>query len=213
MDEFRIKNLKSLKDTGFFSIKPITVFIGQNSYGKSSIVRTLPLLKQSTESKTLGTILWDGKYVDFGSFEESINNNSKINGTNEIEFTFRFSSTRFFNRPNYSHYSNQSAPSTQSEVIIKIHGDEYKSGNYSEIEYKIYNQKIVVKFNSKNEILKLEINGADYSSHAREAYSAYKSYNLLPIFIRNREKQNSVIYYLYEKLKNIHIIKLHAKQF
>jgi predicted ATPase len=46
MDSIRIQNLRCLSDTGFIQIKPITVLLGQNSSGKSTFLRVLPLLKQ-----------------------------------------------------------------------------------------------------------------------------------------------------------------------
>lgn len=68
--QIRIKNFRSFKDTGFIDIKPITILIGKNSAGKSSFIRTLPMLKQSVEEKTRSPILLYGNYVDFGSYKD-----------------------------------------------------------------------------------------------------------------------------------------------
>lgn len=37
MKTFRLKGIKGFKDTGDIKLKPITIVIGQNSSGKSSI--------------------------------------------------------------------------------------------------------------------------------------------------------------------------------
>jgi len=67
--KLRIKNFRSFKDTGDVEIKPITLLIGKNSSGKSSFLRTFPLLKQSAEIEAKTPISLYGKYVDFGSLK------------------------------------------------------------------------------------------------------------------------------------------------
>jgi predicted ATPase len=86
--KLRIQNFRSLKDTGDVEIKPITVLIGKNSSGKSSFLRTFPMLKQSTQEKTISPILLYGDYVDFGSYNDIKPHFSKDNGTlYELGFT------------------------------------------------------------------------------------------------------------------------------
>ena len=90
MEKIRIKNIRSLKDTGIVPLAPVTLLVGENSSGKSTFLRTFPLLKQSISKKTDGPILWAGDvddYVDFGSFKETITAGS--NEKMEIEFHFR----------------------------------------------------------------------------------------------------------------------------
>ena len=90
MQQIRIKNIRSLEDTGNIPLAPITLLVGENSSGKSTFLRTFPLLKQSITKKTDGPILWAGDvddYVDFGSFKETITDGS--NGRMEICFTFQ----------------------------------------------------------------------------------------------------------------------------
>ena len=86
MESIRVERLRCLSDTGNIQIKPITVLLGQNSSGKSTFLRVFPLLKQSAESRTTGPILWNGRLVDFGSYEDA-----HQNGTEEsISFSFNF---------------------------------------------------------------------------------------------------------------------------
>jgi predicted ATPase len=86
MDSIRVERLRCLADTGYIQLKPITVLLGQNSSGKSSFLRILPLLKQSLESRTTGPILWSGRLVDFGNFEDAHQSGAEDN----IEFSFNF---------------------------------------------------------------------------------------------------------------------------
>lgn len=66
----RIQNLRSLVDTGFIEIKPLTILLGSNSSGKSSFLRSFPLLKQSVNKPLREPISWfDDTYVDFGDYD------------------------------------------------------------------------------------------------------------------------------------------------
>lgn len=70
MESIRLRNIRSLADTGQISLKPITLLLGQNSSGKSTVLRTLPLLLQSIRTRSNAPILWYGDLVDFGSVRE-----------------------------------------------------------------------------------------------------------------------------------------------
>ncbi|GAB3290640.1 AAA family ATPase [Pseudidiomarina andamanensis] len=83
-DYLRVTNLRAFKDSGKIKLNPLTILVGKNSSGKSTLARVLPLLRQSVEVSTRGPILWFGnKYVDFGSFATAINSNAD---TKEITF-------------------------------------------------------------------------------------------------------------------------------
>ena len=56
----RIQNFKGWKDTGIIRFSPITLFLGSNSSGKSSIGQFLMLLKQSCQSEDRQTVLFLG---------------------------------------------------------------------------------------------------------------------------------------------------------
>lgn len=72
----RVKNLRSIVDTGPVPLKPITLLVGRNSAGKSTFARVLPMLRQSYEEKRRAPLLWWGKYVDFGAFDDAVNRNA-----------------------------------------------------------------------------------------------------------------------------------------
>lgn len=74
LDSIRVRNLRSLKDTGWVEQRPITVLVGRNSAGKSTFARLFPLLRQSATSKRSSPILWFGQLVDFGQFSSAVHN-------------------------------------------------------------------------------------------------------------------------------------------
>ena len=90
IESFRIQNLRCIKDSGEIQLKPITILVGRNSSGKSTLARVFPLLKQSAETDTRGPILWWGKLVDFGDFETAVYKNST---TKEIILDLKISHT------------------------------------------------------------------------------------------------------------------------
>ena len=90
LQSIRLRNLRSFADddhSPYVDLKPLTVLIGKNSSGKSSFLRSLPLLRQSVEANTTGPILWYSSYVDFGAFSEAKKFDSK---KNIIYFDFKF---------------------------------------------------------------------------------------------------------------------------
>lgn len=58
-------------------IRPITVLVGRNSAGKSTFLRSLPLIRQSMETRSSAPILWFGDLVDFGDFKTAISSDSE----------------------------------------------------------------------------------------------------------------------------------------
>lgn len=88
VESIRVKNLRSLSDTGFIDLKPITILVGRNSAGKSTFARVFPLIRQSVEEEKRAPILWFGRLVDFGNFDEARNRHAE---NAEIQFSFRLS--------------------------------------------------------------------------------------------------------------------------
>lgn len=86
LKSIRVKNLRSLMDTEEIPIRRINMLVGRNSGGKSTFARILPLIRQSTEVRKRSPVLWYGRLVDFGSFDDSLRN---AKSSNEIELTFR----------------------------------------------------------------------------------------------------------------------------
>jgi len=89
MEGLRLKNIRTLRDTGMVDLKTVNMLVGGNSSGKSTMLRIFPLIKQSLYRRTNGPILWAGEdndYVDFGSYKETLNKNST---DNYIELQFK----------------------------------------------------------------------------------------------------------------------------
>lgn len=106
LEKIQIKNVRSLSDTGLVALPKVTLLVGENSSGKSTFLRTFPLIKQSISKRTNGPILWAGDvddYVDFGSFSESISSEN----SNSMTFSFQF------------HLRNRQALSTRPSFVAE----------------------------------------------------------------------------------------------
>ncbi|MGH9425864.1 MAG: AAA family ATPase, partial [Terriglobia bacterium] len=71
--EYQLTNFKAFAGPETIPIRPITLIYGPNSSGKSSILQSLLLLKQTLEEANIATpLLPKGKLVDLGDYREFI---------------------------------------------------------------------------------------------------------------------------------------------
>ena len=84
LKSIRVRNLRSFGcDNEFIPLKKLNILVGKNSCGKSTFLRTFPLLRQSVQADTRSPILWYGSLVDFGDLNTAVNLNAK-----EVMFDF-----------------------------------------------------------------------------------------------------------------------------
>lgn len=74
LDNIRLRNFKSWHDTGPIRLAPITAFFGTNSSGKTSLLQSMLLLRQTTESPDRNRVLDLGggrsSLVDLGTAKD-----------------------------------------------------------------------------------------------------------------------------------------------
>jgi hypothetical protein len=73
--ELHLRNFKSWKDTGTVNLAPVTALFGSNSSGKSSLLQSLLLIRQTTESADRSRVLDLGgpnSLVDLGTYEDIV---------------------------------------------------------------------------------------------------------------------------------------------
>lgn len=79
---FEIENFKSLRHVSI-SVKPITILIGLNSSGKSSVIQYLEILKQTTKTNS-NLLVTDRELINLGKFEDIVSHTAE---RKEISFT------------------------------------------------------------------------------------------------------------------------------
>lgn len=92
LTELRLENFKSWRDTGHIRLAPLTVFFGRNSSGKTSLLQSLLMMKQTVESLDPRQVLDLGSpnsYVDLGTYRDVVWNHSP---GNRIRLEFKWAS-------------------------------------------------------------------------------------------------------------------------
>lgn len=162
MDAIRIQNLRSLADTGFVELKPITLLLGENSSGKSTFLRTFPLLRQSVEARTSGSILWYGQFVDFDNFHEALN---KKAAKQEMTFHFCFTIPETGNRHKrrVGRRSLLVLEYMDVSISLNIKGDSGQKVTWlSECQINFFEHSVKIEFDDKGEVKVLVINSNEY---------------------------------------------------
>jgi len=88
LDSIRIENFKAFRDTGVVPLKPITLLVGKNSAGKSSLIKAILACMQHSQSSSppdQSDFPLIGNQTNLGTFEETIH----ANNTDKI-FSFSF---------------------------------------------------------------------------------------------------------------------------
>jgi predicted ATPase len=71
-----LKNYRAFQDSGEFRLAPLTLLVGANSSGKSSIMSALLVLKQSIEQELVGSrvgpLILSGPYCDLGQYKDVV---------------------------------------------------------------------------------------------------------------------------------------------
>ncbi|SDU38531.1 AAA family ATPase [Desulfobacula phenolica] len=94
ISQISFKNYKAFKN-GEIKIKPITILLGANSVGKSSVVQLLLMLQQTALSnKYKSALKLHGEFVSLGENENIFN---KKNTENDLEISFDFKDSNLFN--------------------------------------------------------------------------------------------------------------------
>ena len=75
LTRLNLSNFKSWEDTGDIRLAPVTLFFGSNSSGKTSILQSLLLMRQTAESsdrKRVFEMGGDGTFVDLGTYRDLV---------------------------------------------------------------------------------------------------------------------------------------------
>ncbi|WP_455922315.1 AAA family ATPase [Pseudomonas putida] len=92
LEKLSIKNFKAFSDWQEVALAPITLIYGPNSSGKSSIIHSIMLLKQSlTRPNLQGGLVSNGEYVDLGDFSSMVHGHDL---SRDISFKFTYVPTK-----------------------------------------------------------------------------------------------------------------------
>ncbi|MCC6916939.1 DUF3696 domain-containing protein [Nitrosomonas sp.] len=94
LTSLQLIQFKAWQDTGTIALEPVTMLLGTNSSGKSSLIQSLLLLKQTVQSPDRTTHLNLGgneasDFFNFGSFSDVLKRGAPSPHEFSIAFTFR----------------------------------------------------------------------------------------------------------------------------
>lgn len=176
METIRIQNLKSILDSGEIELKDMTVVIGKNSSGKSTLLRVFPLLKQSIAKRLSSPILWYGDYVDFGSFKKALHHDAQ---REEIILTFSLGKISLFDSYSDSHQTETTLSLTFNDKNISEYLICFKG--YGELLFKLHDKGHYQLFLDKELIENIKFRPAIEDS----------------FFPKKTDTQKSIYYYRY----------------
>src|SRR5574344_1995966 len=137
-----LSNFRSFEDMQNILIKPITLVYGANSVGKSSILKSLLLMKQSLEDATNinSNLTTKGHFVDVGNYKDFINKQD-LTKDFSVKFNFDISSTneknKFIRLPNYRYNRIKNINYLSIEYVYSYNNS--KNGLLSEIKLYLNN--------------------------------------------------------------------------
>lgn len=110
-----LENYKSYNNEVSIDIKPLTILCGVNSCGKSSIIKSLLMMKQSYENnRANGEITYVGDYIDNGSYKSLANKKNKpIKIKNEFELIYNSQADKLMFRELYRLIFNENIKSNE----------------------------------------------------------------------------------------------------
>ena len=162
MDSIRIKNLRSIVDSGDIQLSRINILLGKNSSGKSSFIRLFPLLKETCRHELRGPILWFDENYDFGDFANTLSRHAE--GEKDIisiEFTWSIETkgkrNPYFTEPIAKGPSQKKGDDkAQVEIGISKHGD---STYFKKIRFVIWGNEVIIENDNPHKPVSLSLNG------------------------------------------------------
>ncbi len=204
--DFRIQNLRSIKDSGEIKLKPIMILLGVNSSGKSTFLRSFPLFTQSVDKKLRGPIAWfDNSFVDFGDFKTAKNRYAEE--SEGISFYYRFNNIsnpvrylRFYN--NIESLDNDDLK--EGTVVFTLQEDG-KGAYIKTFAINLVNAQYHLEIDDRNDYVHFLNSDIENELSERFKFNFNTNFGILPTIVPNKisEDTNTFASFIAEKLINI----------
>ena len=183
MESLRLKNYRCFEDTGDIPIKPLTFLVGSNSSGKSSFLKFFPLLKQSVSVRKRGVFLWNGHYVDFKDFKNTLRQRPTENGDaeNSMVISFDITNVQTVRRLRV----RKDAVIDKIKLILTLSQEEEHYDKLDKLEIGLPEQTITCEFNNETSTVSIKI-GNLASDDIKEKVQFNFTNGLLPRFAFKR---------------------------
>lgn len=205
INNIRIQNLRSIKDSSNIELKPIMILLGANSSGKSTFLRSFPLFSQSVDKKLRGPIAWfDTSFVDYGDYKTA--KNKYASEQEGITFSYQMSNIDVATRRNY--YPNVEALNFDElkNVTLSFTLKDDSKGTYiNSITIHLNSVNYVLSVKGRDENVDCVLNGDKFEMPERFTFNFNTAFAILPSFISNKQNEDgdSAVMLITNKLVSI----------
>ena len=212
--DFRIQNLRSIKDSGEIKLKPIMILLGSNSSGKSTFLRSFPLFTQSVDKKLRGPIAWfDTSFVDFGDFKTAKNRYAEE--SEGISFYYRFKNIMHSSRFRRYYYNDieslDSDDLKDGDVMFTLHEDG--KGTYIKtFSINLINAHYQLEIDDRNAAVHFLNSSVDDELSERFKFNFNTAFGILPSIVPNKISENSSTFAAHIAEKLVTIFKHHCNK-
>lgn len=193
INKIQIENLRSIQDSGAIDIKPINILLGANSSGKSTFLRSFPLVTQSVNKRLRGPISWfDTTLVDFGDYKTA---KSSFAGPEDcIRFTFHLDGflyyRRFYFYSDEVYYRNPTKKKQLDQLTFGLDGDA--GGTYvKELEFVLGDTVCQLSVESRDSGVEIKINGNKADLPFEVKFENGSNLGILPMLVVTQQTSSN----------------------
>lgn len=188
-----VENFRSFDKPSQLDLRPITILLGRNSAGKSSLTRLFPLLQQSMERGTAAPILWNSTSIDFGKISDVINRNNTEAG---MKITFGFSNESLRSASERRSIADSNIPSTlfsfSGSFTAHLGADKNGKTKFNSFELRVDSDSLVV-FVRDGFARYVELNGERISKKGYWSNIMVGTRRLFPFLLFERDADRSFV--------------------
>ncbi|SMH52382.1 AAA family ATPase [Azospirillum agricola] len=156
-----VENYRSFRTEAKLQFRPLTILLGKNSSGKSSLTRLIPLLQQSLERQSSSPLLWSSDSVDLGNISDVVTHSGV---GSELRIGIRVVAPHFHNfsrRMRYTFLQSFDEAHAEFEYIMRLSAEGIRT-KFNGIEIRYGDQTLEVDWDQAGQLTALRIDKRNY---------------------------------------------------
>ena len=196
MRAIRIKNFRSILDSGDIKLNNINLVLGKNSSGKSSFLRLFPMFKQTVRNELRGPVLWFDDSYDFGNFSNAISRYATSDKNIMFGFTVDLPNKKCASEKCSDcfiyQYSDNLFCKNAEQASLDLYLSSDNNGTFlQKIKVKVGEYNISLKIKNRNDNIDISINNIHYD-HILLKWR-YNTKGILPDFVGTSDNPSKTV--------------------